>query len=136
MRPKLLLILILSVSTTAHRRQDETRWKAQTGAGYQAYQQGRFSEAEHFLAAAVREAEKFGPQDPRLGASLYSLALLYQAQGKYAEAEPLYERALAIVEKAVGPRKRRSPPWLLTAWPESTSIRGPMTGRSLSSGGP
>src|SRR5438093_9784823 len=103
MRPKLLLILILSVSTTAHRRQDETRWKAQTGAGYQAYQQGRFSEAEHFLAAAVREAEKFGPQDPRLGASLYSLALLYQAQNNYAEAEPLYERALAIVEKAVGP---------------------------------
>ncbi len=30
-------------------------------------------------------------------------AALYQAQGKYAEAEPLYKRALAIDEKALGP---------------------------------
>jgi len=30
-------------------------------------------------------------------------ALLYKAQGKYAEAEPLYQRALAITEKALGP---------------------------------
>ena len=28
--------------------------------------------------------------------SLNNLAALYQAQGKYAEAEPLYQRALAI----------------------------------------
>ncbi len=35
--------------------------------------------------------------------SLNNLARLYQAQGKYAEAEPLYQRALAIVEKALGP---------------------------------
>ena len=27
----------------------------------------------------------------------------YQAQGKYAEAEPHYQRALAISEKALGP---------------------------------
>src|SRR5438552_1074770 len=110
MRPKPFLILILSVLSAIAAQQEsrfsleeETRWKAQTEAGHQAYQQGRFLEAEQFLAAAVREAERFGPQDPRLGASLYSLALLYQAQGKYAEAEPLYQRALAIVEKAVGP---------------------------------
>ncbi len=35
--------------------------------------------------------------------SLNNLALLYQAQGRYAEAEPLYKRALAIMEKALGP---------------------------------
>ncbi len=35
--------------------------------------------------------------------SLNNLALLYDAQGKYADAEPLYKRALAIVEKALGP---------------------------------
>jgi tetratricopeptide (TPR) repeat protein len=28
---------------------------------------------------------------------------VYLAQGKYTEAEPLYQRALAIVEKALGP---------------------------------
>jgi hypothetical protein len=30
------------------------------------------------------------------------LALLYDAQGKYAEAEPLLKRSLAIVEKSLG----------------------------------
>lgn len=35
--------------------------------------------------------------------SLNNLALLYHAQGNYAEAEPLYKRSLAIVENALGP---------------------------------
>ncbi len=35
--------------------------------------------------------------------SLHNLAVLYNAQGKYVEAEPLYQRALAIREKALGP---------------------------------
>jgi tetratricopeptide (TPR) repeat protein len=35
--------------------------------------------------------------------SLNNLGLLYQNQGRYADAEPLYKRALAIREKAVGP---------------------------------
>ncbi len=35
--------------------------------------------------------------------SLNNLAELYREQGKYAQAEPLYQRALAIVEKALGP---------------------------------
>ena len=35
--------------------------------------------------------------------SLNNLALLYDNQGKYNEAEPLYQRALAIDEKTLGP---------------------------------
>ncbi len=35
--------------------------------------------------------------------SLNNPALLYQAQGHYAKAEPLYQRSLAIREKALGP---------------------------------
>ena len=35
--------------------------------------------------------------------SLNNLASLYQAQGDYARAEPLYRRSLAIWEKALGP---------------------------------
>ncbi len=31
------------------------------------------------------------------------MALIYDAQGRYGEAEPLYKRALAIWEKALGP---------------------------------
>ncbi len=53
--------------------------------------------------AALKEAEKFGDQDPRLATSLNNLAELYRAQGKYEQAEPLYQRALAIAEKVLGP---------------------------------
>ena len=35
--------------------------------------------------------------------ALNNLAALYDDQGRYAEAEPLYKRALAIDEKALGP---------------------------------
>ena len=35
--------------------------------------------------------------------SLNNLAGLYQHQGRYADAEPLYKRSLAIYEKALGP---------------------------------
>ena len=38
-----------------------------------------------------------------MATSLNNLAGLYRAQGKYAEAEPLNQRALAIGEKALGP---------------------------------
>ena len=37
-----------------------------------------------------------------MGTSLNNLAMLYQAQGRYTEAEPLYRRSLAIREKALG----------------------------------
>ncbi len=38
-----------------------------------------------------------------MATSLNNLAALYQDQGRYAEAEPLYQRSLAIMEKALGP---------------------------------
>jgi tetratricopeptide (TPR) repeat protein len=44
-----------------------------------------------------------GPEHSYVAASLNNLAALYQAQGHYAEAEPLYRRSLAIMEKALGP---------------------------------
>jgi tetratricopeptide (TPR) repeat protein len=34
---------------------------------------------------------------------LNNLAALYDDQGRYADAEPLYKRALAVWEKALGP---------------------------------
>ncbi len=37
-----------------------------------------------------------------MATSLHHLAALYSAQGRYAEAEPLYQRSLAIREKTLG----------------------------------
>ena len=44
-----------------------------------------------------------GPDHPDTASSLNNLAGLYRAQGRYAEAEPLYRRALAIREAVLGP---------------------------------
>ena len=38
-----------------------------------------------------------------MATALNNMALLYEAQGRYGEAEPLYKRSLAIREKALGP---------------------------------
>src|SRR5215831_2077948 len=78
-------------------------WEDYMAAGQSAYQQGRYAEAGELFEAALKEAEGFGLQDQRLATSLNSLAVLYHVQGKYAEAEPLYKRALGIREKTLGP---------------------------------
>ena len=60
--------------------------------------------------AALVEAQKleagvkarFGVNHPNYDIALNNLALVYEAQGKYAEAEGLFSRALAIKEKALG----------------------------------
>ncbi len=44
-----------------------------------------------------------GPDHPDTATTLNNLALLYSDQGKYAQAEPLYQRALAIYEQAFDP---------------------------------
>ena len=43
-----------------------------------------------------------GKDHPDIAISLNNLAVLYQDQGNYAEAEPLFQRSLAIREKALG----------------------------------
>jgi CHAT domain-containing protein/Flp pilus assembly protein TadD len=51
---------------------------------------------------AIRE-KALGPNHPDVAQSLNNLASRYQDQGRYADAEPLYNRSLAIYEKALGP---------------------------------
>src|SRR5258708_7743902 len=53
-------------------------------------------------ALSIRE-RMLGPDHPEVAAGLNNLASLYQAQGRYAEAEPLFKRALAIGDKVLGP---------------------------------
>ncbi|CAB1106625.1 unnamed protein product [Ectocarpus sp. CCAP 1310/34] len=52
--------------------------------------------------AAIKE-KVLGPDHPSLATTLNNRAGLLEAQGKYVEAEPLYERSQAIREKSVGP---------------------------------
>jgi tetratricopeptide (TPR) repeat protein len=58
-----------------------------------------------------------GPEDPYTATSLNNLAQLLKAQGDFAGAQPLYERALAIREKSLGPEH-----------PETASAQGDLVG--------
>ena len=44
-----------------------------------------------------------GPDHPTLATTLNNLAVMYEAQDKYSEAEPLYQRALTSIEHTMGP---------------------------------
>ncbi|MGH7204581.1 MAG: tetratricopeptide repeat protein [Nitrospiraceae bacterium] len=79
------------------------RWEKDSAKASEAFQQGRYAEAETLWESALKDAESFQPEDPRLVVSLKNLAQLYDDQKKYADAEPLYQRLLAIDEKTLGP---------------------------------
>ncbi len=59
-------------------KEEEARWQEQMAAGRQAVQQKRYADAENFFQASIREAERFGPQDARLGTSLNTLGIVVQ----------------------------------------------------------
>ena len=44
----------------------------------------------------------FGQQHPSVARTLNNLAILYQAQGRYTEAEPLYKQSLAMTKRVFG----------------------------------
>ena len=43
-----------------------------------------------------------GEDHPNVATSLNNLALLYDSQGRYSEAEPLYLQALEIAQRSLG----------------------------------
>ena len=87
-------------------RAKHARWEKSVQAGGKARREKRYAEAEKLYLAAVKEVEKFEPQEPHLTQTAMTLTLLaelYRKQSKYAEAEPLLQRAVAIQEKVLGP---------------------------------
>ena len=67
------------------------------------------SKPSSFANARSRSREKaLGPDHPEVSTWLNNLAALYSAQGKYDLAEPLYQRAVAILKKTLtGPPPSR-----------------------------
>jgi tetratricopeptide (TPR) repeat protein len=68
-----------------------------------ALEQRNYTEAARQFQTALAIVETIQPGDPRLANSLMRLAAVYHAQGRYAEAEPLYQRAVMIQEQMFGP---------------------------------
>ena len=92
----LLAGMVCAALWPAHVLAQDWQWESYMAAGTAAFQQGNDREAEERFAAGLKLAEKIGPRNRRVATSLDRLAALYRAQGRYAEAEPLFKRALAI----------------------------------------
>jgi tetratricopeptide (TPR) repeat protein len=92
--------LCWSVWQPKHGFSEENIWLRHFNEGSQLRKEGRYAEAEKVHLLAIAEAERFGPQDRRLALGLNELAVLYHTTGRrLSEAEALYRRALAILEK-------------------------------------
>lgn len=83
-------------------RAQVTLWETYQSAGHQAIEDRHVADAERLLLAAAKHIESVSPDDPRLANTLNDLGVLYGMQNRDIEAEPLFERALVINEKAFG----------------------------------
>ena len=82
-------------------------WRTYSSAGLEAFANGEVAKAEYFLTAAVKDAERHGPEDFRVAITLNILAGYYRTLERYKEAEPLYERALSVAESRWAPNHPR-----------------------------
>lgn len=73
------------------------------------YGQGEYREAEAIARQAFETAERnFGPEAPDTLTPLNNLALLYERQGRYGEAEPLHKTvARGRTTRPIVPAMRR-----------------------------
>jgi len=98
-----LLVVLCCAGSPALVRAQGAQWEHYMAEGAKAYQQGQETNAEMFYLAALEDVEKAGPEDPRLAATLNTLAVLYHAQRRYAQAESFYQRVLRLLEQTIGP---------------------------------
>tara|TARA_B100000029_G_scaffold487407_1_gene542921 strand:+ start:831 stop:1289 length:459 start_codon:yes stop_codon:yes gene_type:complete len=82
-------------------------WRTYSAAGLEAFANGEVAKAEHFLTAAVKDAERHGSDDFRVAVTLNILAGYYRTLERYEEAEPLYKRALSVAESRWSPNHPR-----------------------------
>jgi tetratricopeptide (TPR) repeat protein len=67
------------------------------------YNQGKYAQAVPLAKQYVATArQKHGEDHTEYADAISWLAHVYRAQGRFAEAEPLYKRSLAIRENALG----------------------------------
>ena len=81
-----------------HPEQWDESWKVASKASTET----ELDKAETLLKETLKVAEKAGNKDSRLAAVLNCLARVYEKQGKYSEAEPLYQRVLEIDQTVLG----------------------------------
>lgn len=74
-------------------------WVKSSKFGVEAFQRGRYDQAERHLTDALTAAKKLGPDGSVLARAYNDLASVLHALGRLREAEPLYRKALSIDER-------------------------------------
>lgn len=77
-------------------------WEEHHQAGLTAYRTKNYPEAEKQFKTALKEAESFPSNDPRLPLTLSNIAELYRVQSKYSQATPYLQRLVNISETNFG----------------------------------
>ena len=75
---------------------EELAWATENTKAMDSLDKGRYAEAVQSFSTAVQLAEKFGPDDSRLGQSLSGLAETYRLQEDFSALGALYRRLVAI----------------------------------------
>jgi len=78
-------------------------WEAKNRAGEKAFQEGKLADADALFAAALKDAQQFGPKDLRLAPILNNLALVAFVRNNFVGAQQNFEQAISIIEVARGP---------------------------------
>jgi CHAT domain-containing protein/tetratricopeptide (TPR) repeat protein len=82
----------------------ERQWQSLNAQVMEAYREGDYRNGIVLAEQGLRLARQtFDERNPRTLISLSNLALLYKAQGRYGEAEPLYLEALRAQREELGP---------------------------------
>lgn len=91
----LLFSLLLGMTVPAHAQ--ESKWRMISEEAISLYGKGQYDRAVAAIKKSLAVAEKaVGPDHPNTATSLNNLAELYRDHSHYAQAEPLYKRALEI----------------------------------------
>jgi Flp pilus assembly protein TadD len=79
-------------------------WEIHNKKGLSALQNSHYAEAEKHFVQALKLAQTVSSGDHRLHFSLNQLAEIYRLQSKFAAAESVLKRSLALDEQKFGPR--------------------------------
>ena len=100
--PRILITLCALIALASAAPAQEVLWRTHVEAGNQSVEKGNYGEAEKHYTAALKSAEGFGQTDSRLMSTMRKLASVLDDQGKYEDAEQLYQRLITLDEKASG----------------------------------
>ncbi|HEX8678735.1 MAG TPA: tetratricopeptide repeat protein [Chthoniobacterales bacterium] len=102
--PYLLLVVLCINAHPAGSSEDEANISALHAKSRQLREAGKFADGLPIARKSLELSKRaLGSEHPGTARSLKNLAMLYSSTGDYLAAEPLYQRALKIREKAVGP---------------------------------